>query len=208
MNLIIIIVIVIIAVICFYFINRLMTRNIVLDMKKEDNGKKKLLNKLKTVESDDRMLKLIKSSDTNMTELGMAIDKSSVNIHDLDIKYPGSEGELMIKFKNMTMELIHTTMNISKKTISADLLKQFKSHWRYYALIFDTIFISDCKNNNLEKYKECSDHWKKYYKDKPLAVLRLLHRKIYNNFGTAILYVGSRGYVKYIQDDLANLFKL
>lgn len=223
---IIIIIIVSIAFVYFYKLLKDMiienSRGVYINMRGQEKDLKRDLNKMKTVETDDKMVRLINASDTNMTELGMAIEKGNVNIHILDDKYPGMEVKLFNKFKTMTMDLIAQTKAIDladppivpdqpnlnlDNNATTNFIKLFKMHWRYYSMIFDAMSI--CKDLSYDKnFEDCYKFYKDNYKDQPLEQL---HESYYYDiekyWDDALNYIDKRiSSIQNIQKKLIELF--
>jgi hypothetical protein len=212
---------IILLVICGIIIYWLMTykmsqisRTVYVTMKSDDKRIKKDLSRLRIIESDDRILRLIKNLNTNMTELGMAIQKSSVDIHKLGQRHIGATRNFINKFKDMTMNLVESTKTIDPGPLlddsdeDRDLLRDFKSHWIYYGIIYDYIWIHECREfSNLKEYDECYEHWKEYYKDGPLETLRMHLRQILEWLDKAIKYPDQREWAsELIKKDLIDIF--
>lgn len=196
------IILIIISLSIFYvvitkFIDSRIT-NVYGALKSKDVAAKIELNKLKVVETDDRMIRLIKDTNTNFTELGMAIQKSSVDVHRLDEKYPGLERDMRAKFKAMTTALVNETKTIDPvayeddSDVNRDKLRIFRLNWYYYSVIYDAIYL--CKNYpNSPDYNECYNEWHDYYKDKTLEELReFAYKDIISDWDVAINDVSKR----------------
>ena len=199
---ILIIIFVLICFVIFYFIFESRISDMYDKMREQEKTNKGMsmeYNREKATESDDRVLRLIKDTSTNMTELGMAISPYD-NIRDIEKRHVGVMRDLIPKFKVMTYSLISETKGIDPEPLLDDSLadrdeiRKLISHWRYYTVIYDHIFITECQENTQrEEWRECNTEWKAYYKDLPLSDLRLNQVEIVKELERALANPDQRG---------------
>lgn len=171
------------------------------------------INRMKVVESDSRFIMLIRNPDTDMIELGMAIEKGNMNVHNVESRHVGMLREFLNKFKDMTHKLIDDTKNIDIASLLDDsdedkeLLLRYGLKWKYYMMIFDKVWIHECREfSNLRERDTCHEHWKQFYKDKELEILRNHMQQILEWFDIAIKNLDKIEWaIKMIKEDLEDI---
>jgi len=158
---------------------RSISRGVYSEMKDRDSEIKTDINKLRNVEIDDKIIRLNKDINTNFTELGLAFNKGSVDIYEMDMKHPGLSRELRAKLKTMTNDLINETRNTDVSELEddseedKDQIKRLINHWNHYKIVYDVIFPSKCRSYSTDNhYEECYEEYRDDYDDKELEHLR------------------------------------
>ena len=208
MNTIVIIVIVlVICIVAFFFMKRYVSgligsmekRSINLNI--QNDKTKGMIRSLRVVESDDRILRLLRDPNTNMTELGWALEKGNVIMTEMDQRHIGTYRDFIYKFKTLSEDLITETKNIDIDVLVVDTevnkatIDKLILHWQYYQKIYDRIFTNICKNAphiHSGPLKECYDLYKAFFKDQPLEDIRWESQDIIKNLQYASEERGQR----------------
>jgi len=192
------------------------SRTTYIELKNGDQKAKGMVKSLTVVESDGRIIRLLRDSNTSMTELGWALEKGRTNLYELDNRHIGSYRDLIYKFKELTDALITETKALDTAALledtdqNKDIIDKITLHWEYYKKIYDKIFTEQCKNSphvHSGPLEECYDFYKANYKDQAHEDLAWEAQDIIKNLKFASSEVSQRTmYLDWAKKEITTLF--